>query len=550
MRKFLIALSIIIVIATGAYYYLRYNKLRDFEPDIKNKLDKLVQQASQGLYHLEIEALDTDVLSGKIVLTNAHLRPDTAVYAKMESEARAPNDLFDVKLKHLLINEVEVGSFLANREINLRRLFINQPLITVWHKKQPYILPEDSSRTIFQQIQKELNNVKIDSIILNDIDFVYKNVTKKKEERLLNMKVFMQDLLIDSSTQFDQQRFLFAEKALITVKDYKLNTADSLYRFAVGDLRIETHTRQMLLDEVSFRPRVSTAAFYKEVKHQKDKFDITVKEMKFTVLDWWSLLAEETFFARKLEMNNGSIKIYNDKSMPEDKRSKVGKYPHQLLMKLPFDLAIDSIDLNNIDVSYTEKNPATGQTGAIHFENVYAIVRNVTNIKEEIKKHPSLRISAKARFMKEAPMDAQFTLDLAKAASGKFAVKAKLGAIKGSTINKITRPLGMVEIRSATVKSLDLSVTGDNYKGTATLKLIYDNLKITALKKEDNRLKKRGLLSFIANHFIIKTKNPAEGKPPRVETGHFTRVPNKSFFNLIWKSTFVAAGKTVGFKTK
>src|SRR5688500_16474648 len=132
MRKLLIATAILIVIVTGVYYYLRYNKLRDFEPNIKNKLDRLVQQASNGLYHLDIEALDTDVLDGKIVLTNAHLRPDTAVYAKLEKEARAPNDLFDVKVKHLLINDVEVANFLANRVINLRRLFINQPVITVW----------------------------------------------------------------------------------------------------------------------------------------------------------------------------------------------------------------------------------------------------------------------------------------------------------------------------------------------------------------------------------------------------------------------------------
>src|SRR5687767_2180416 len=119
MRKLLLAAAILIVIATGVYYYLRYNKLRDFEPDIINKLDRLVQQASRGLYHLDIETLDTDVLGGKIMLTNAHLRPDLAVYAKMEKEERAPNDLFDVKLKQLLINDVEIINFLTNREINL-----------------------------------------------------------------------------------------------------------------------------------------------------------------------------------------------------------------------------------------------------------------------------------------------------------------------------------------------------------------------------------------------------------------------------------------------
>ena len=550
MRKLLIAVSILLVIATGAYFYLRYNKLQDFEPDLKTKLNKMVQQASNGLYHLETEGLETDIIGRKITLKHAHLRPDTSVYAQLEKAERAPNDLFDVKLKDLVINDVDISDLVTSREINLRKLFINQPVITVWHKKQPYKLPEDSSRTIFQHIQKELKNIRIDSIILNDIDLIYKNVTKKKEERLLNVKVFMQRFLIDSATQFDQQRFLFAQEALITFKDYRLNTADSLYRFSVGDVQIQTASKMMRLEEVKFQPRVSPRVFYRAVKHQKDRFDITVKELKFTIVDWWSLLAEEAFFASKVELNNGRILIYNDKSLPEDMRSKVGRYPHQLLMKLPFDLKVDTVDLNNFDVAYTEKNPATNQTGVIRFDNVYATGQNVTNMKDEIRRRPSLKLSASAKFMNASPLKADFTLSLANAQQGNFSVKARLGAVKGADINKITRPLAMVEIRSANIKSVDLSVRGDNYKGTGTVKILYDDLKITALKKEDNKLKKKRLLSFIANHFVIKSRNPADGKPPRITSGVFKRIPNKSFFNLIWKSTFVAAGETVGFKPK
>lgn len=180
MRKVLIGLGIIVVIAVTAYFYLRNNKLKDFEPDIKEKLDKLVQQASHGLYHLDIDTLDTDVLDGKIVLTNAHLWADTAVYAMLEKQQKAPNDLFDVRVKQLSIDDIEPANFLTNKEIILRRLFINQPMITVFHKKQPYQVAEDSSRTIYQLIQKDINNIKVDSIIVNDIDLVYKNVTKKK----------------------------------------------------------------------------------------------------------------------------------------------------------------------------------------------------------------------------------------------------------------------------------------------------------------------------------------------------------------------------------
>src|SRR5689334_20251974 len=121
MKKLLLGLSILLVIATGVYFYLRHNKLRDFEPQIKERLNQLVEQASRGLYHLDIETLDTDVLNGKIVLTNAHLRPDTAVYAKMEREQQAPNDLFEVRVKQLLLDHVDAATFLHNKEVVVGR---------------------------------------------------------------------------------------------------------------------------------------------------------------------------------------------------------------------------------------------------------------------------------------------------------------------------------------------------------------------------------------------------------------------------------------------
>ena len=49
--------------------------------------------------------------------------------------------------------------------------------------------------------------------------------------------------------------------------------------------------------------------------------------------------------------------------------SKIGKYPHQLLMKVPFDLNILA-RRKNLDVSYEELNEKTLQTGTVLFTNI------------------------------------------------------------------------------------------------------------------------------------------------------------------------------------
>ncbi len=179
-------------IAIGIYIYLHNNKLRDFEPQIKERLNKLVMDVSNGLYQLEIEKLETDVVTSKIVLINAHLRPDTMVYFRLEQAKIAPNDIFDVTISQLSIDDIKPADFFANKAINLRRLFINKPVITVWHKKQPYNLDDkDSSKTVYEKIQKDISSIRLDTVILQNIDLIYKNRShQNKETRLSNVKSF------------------------------------------------------------------------------------------------------------------------------------------------------------------------------------------------------------------------------------------------------------------------------------------------------------------------------------------------------------------------
>src|SRR5207249_3934729 len=162
---------------------------------------------------------------------------------------------------------------------------------------QPYNLPTgDSSKTIYQQIQKDISSIKVDTIVLQNVDFIYINKSRQaKETRLFNIKLFFSDILIDSSTQFDQQRFLFAKNCLVSLKDYSINTSDSLYRFKIEGIEIATTARAMQLKTLTFQPRVSVKQFYEHLKHQQDRFEVSLKEASFTNINWWSILAEESF---------------------------------------------------------------------------------------------------------------------------------------------------------------------------------------------------------------------------------------------------------------
>jgi hypothetical protein len=71
------------IIAAGFFFYFKKNKLRDFEPQMKERISELVKQASDGLYDLEIGKLEVDVVASKVILIDAHLIPDTVLYNRL-----------------------------------------------------------------------------------------------------------------------------------------------------------------------------------------------------------------------------------------------------------------------------------------------------------------------------------------------------------------------------------------------------------------------------------------------------------------------------------
>ncbi|MBS1564345.1 MAG: hypothetical protein JST39_08135, partial [Bacteroidetes bacterium] len=63
---------------------------------------------------------------------------------------------------------------------------------------------------------------------------------------------------------------------------------------------------------------------------------------------------------------------------------------------------------------------------------------------------------------------------------------------------------------------------------------------------KEKKLKEKKLVSFIAN-VIVKDANPGrKDKSPREAAIDFKRLPDRSFFNLIWKSVLQGVKISLG----
>jgi hypothetical protein len=165
-----------------------------------------------------------------------------------------------------------------------------------------------------------------------------------------------------------------------------------------------------------------------------------------------------------------------------------------------------------------------------------------------IAENKFFKLDAHAKLMGAGALHALFKFDLANVEKGNFSLDIEVGTMDGKLLNVATKTLGLFEIKNADINKITAHMDANNYGSNGTVSFFYKYLEIAVLKQdeeENNKLKKRGLMSFIANNFVIAQSNTGDDKNKDPKKVSYKRDPEKSFFNLIWKTLFTGLGATV-----
>lgn len=282
----------------------------------------------------------------------------------------------------------------------------------------------------------------------------------------------------------------------------------------------------------------------------QEVYHISIPAIELNNINWWQLANNESIEAGDVTIKNGAFKIFLDRSMPVDGRSTTGKFPHQLLMKMPLKVNIAKLHLKNNNIVYEEFNPASGKSGKVYIDDLNGTISNITNMPGKIKVNSHTIASVTANFLHQIPVKANLNFNLNQYKKGSFTTNLTIGAFDGLVLNPVAQPLGLVAIKSGNVDKGIAAITGNNDGATIDGLLLYHNLHIEALKKGEGQLEAKHFTSFIANAFIIKNENPSKNGEERKKSGYYKRNPQGTFFNLIFKALLVGVLKTIGAPEK
>jgi hypothetical protein len=517
-----------------------------WKPLLTTKIKEGIYEGSHHLYRIEFKDIHLNLFSGNVVLDSVKLIPDTAVYNQLKTVKKAPTHLFRIKLAHLKLSRVGVLTAYFRKKIKINSVVLDHPSIDMIYTKVPKRADTvDANETLWQQISKSIRAIRINSIRIVDADFDYYNGTKKLNA-VQHLTVNVRDILVDSLSQYDTTRVLHAKDIGFEMIGYKSVSKDKMYTIKVDTVQGSISKKTMKIRGLKQIPVYPDLTFSRKYKVQKDRYDLSFGEINVAGIDFIGLNNDGSLHAKSVAIGPAKVAIFLNRELPPPSFDKGRNYPQNALKRLPFPALIDTLKLKNLVIAYTEYNPKTSERGTLRLENLSGNILNLTNDSLRLTKKNHAYADLTTYIMGKGKLNVKIDFNLSDP-NAAFSYVGRLEDFNMQVLNPLSKSLGLVEIKSGYVKKVEFHISANERRSSGTVTFLYNDLKINLLEEnEDGKKEKKGLLSFLANTILIKNDNPTKNDPVRIANIKLERLPQASFFNLMWKSVFIGIRETVG----
>lgn len=521
------------------------------KPTISAELKDIVLNATDSLYTVKFSKVKTNFVFGNAALVDVELIPDTNRLKVLVERKTAPNNIFRIKLARLHVKDFHSFRFYREGRLNINEVVFEKPCVEMINRQYDFNdeRPARPRKSPYEYISKFLKELRIKTISFKEISFKYVNENQPvpQIDSINNLNITLKDWLIDQNSATDPNRLYLLKDVHINVNDYRYATADSMYHVNVNQMNFTASTGLLSVKKFDLTPRYSEMDFGKVAGYARDRFHIEMSDISFNGINLPLYIRKQEFVAKEMNINDGFVSVFNNNELEKGDKPRTGKYPHQLLQRVQELLTVDKINLQNIAISYAEYDRDSKQKGKITFERTSGTILNATNSPKVKKINPYMIADLNTYMMGQGKLTVRFRFDLT-APDGAFSYNGLLTKLDGKTLNRITRPLGMVHVNRGYVNSLSFNIDANDKVAKGKMDFNFKDLSVALLKKEEGRerLVRQGWMSLLANALVINSDNPDREGNYLSAPIEYQRNEKASFFAFIWRTLFVGIKHSVG----
>lgn len=537
---------LILILAFGAMFLSAR-----WKPLLAEKIKQGVYNGSHHLYKIDFKSISLNVATGSLALRDVTLIPDTLVFDSLKKQKLAPAHTFEVKLKKLQITRVGILTAYFKKQVNINEIRLDKPSINMVFNKVP--VKADTAqvqKSLYEQISKTFKSIHIKAIKIVDADFDYinKSGAKKTKNAIKHLDITVKDFLLDSLSGSDTSRFYYTKDISFQLAGYKAFTKDKMYSMKADTIRGSAATKKIIVKGLQLIPLYPELVFARKYKVQKDRYNLDFEKIEFNGVDFIGLNTDQKLHAKSLKIGPARVEVFMSRESPPPPGFDKGRnYPHIALKRLNMPIAIDTVGLSNVDLKYSEYNPASKKTGRVDFKSLTGNIINVTNDSLQLAKNNHAIANFSSALMGTGKLKVKIDFNLT-ADNGAFSYSGSLDKFDLRNLNSLSKNLGLIEIEGGNIQHLDFNASGNMRSANGSMNMLYTNLKVKLLSDniDGKGTKEKGFLSFLANAVLVKNENPKKGEAARTAVMTNTRINSASFFNLMWKTVFVGIKDIVG----
>ena len=510
-------------------------------PILKDRLHTLIIQGSDSLYTYKLGKLKANFFGGNVEVENLQVEVDSSRYQYLSERNELPSLTMQLSLGSGKIRGIGILALLLGKRININEIVSADADIRITRhiRKRTQL---HNTIPIWKAIQPKIASISIDQIKLVGIKMHYKNIDTSESVKLQfdRFDASFKNIKIDSAASVDTTRIGFTKEIEMKFRELKFRTEDSLYKMKAKEIAYSSVKRTLEIDSFKLQTTVDKNEFYAKKGRQADMYYIEFDKVKFSNIRLDHFLYNNVIEADSVVFNNPDIDIYNDRSYPLNYASKIGKYPHQELLRASSTIIIKSILVHNGQILYTEKDPVTSQEGTFSISAMNMKARNITNDSGEIHQNPVMTADVTGKILGSSALSSHFDFYL-DSSDGRFSSSGSINSVTADQLNKLAVPLGNVELTSIQMQQLNYTLRGQDFQATADVRMRYSNLALILRKtdKVTGETKAKKFATKIVNKFILWPSNPgSDGKERIAVNKTVSRLTTQAFFGLIWKTVF------------
>lgn len=506
------------------------------EPVLRKKLHTLIVEGADSLYTYSLGDLHVNFFGGDVGVHNLHIAVDSNRYFQLKNAGALPALVMQLDINSAHIKGIGIFSLLFSKKILINEISSEDADI----KLNRFPRPRDSTggvkekTPLWKALQPRIRDLVVNKINLNGIKLLYKNAESSEGKLQFNRcDAHFETIRIDSVAAQDTSNLGYVKNFSLRLNDLKFRTTDSTYKLKAKWITYNSAQRLLEIDSFKLQPTLKNNERTDTL--QKSWYTVTFDKVSFLGLRLDRYLRLNRAEADSVVFQNPSLAVYQDKKGLKSYQSKIGKYPHQLLVNADAVIDIKEFVTRNMEIAVTEKDEVTREEGTINLDGINLRVANIVNDPELLRRNPVSTAEADGRII-GSPIQASFRFYLDSAA-GRFDMSGHIGRVRAAQVNPIATRLANIEVPSVDISSIDFFVRGEDYEASSDVQMRYSNLSLIFRKRngETGTNKTRKFLTKILNRYGIHTSNAGERSAKGVRVARLT---TQSFFGIIWKAVF------------